>query len=193
MGWLQIGCHLGGRQDDTTCTTPPSTPGREICLGMKLKCSGLLRSFWDVHTGLLGLVLSLGLGVTFTDIVKVSSPAPYPVPSIVLDFASTGRRGTMRGGGGRILPLLCSCPLTQQITVGRPRPDLFSRCQLPPTLTSNPVHGLTSWTACTQHDLLQEGFRSFPSGHSSFAWTGMWYLELYLMASESEWAVWSRG
>lgn len=72
-----------------------------------------------------------------------------------------------------------------QITVGRPRPDLFSRCQLPPDLTSNPVHGLTSWTVCTRTDMLQEGFRSFPSGHSSFAWTGMWYLELYLMASES--------
>lgn len=71
-----------------------------------------------------------------------------------------------------------------QITVGRPRPDLFSRCQLPAGLTSNPTHGLTSWTVCTQTDKLQDGFRSFPSGHSSFGWTGMWYLELYLMASK---------
>jgi diacylglycerol diphosphate phosphatase/phosphatidate phosphatase len=69
--------------------------------------------------------------------------------------------------------------------VGRPRPDFFSRCQLPPDLTSNPVHGLTSWKVCTQTEHLQEGFRSFPSGHSSFGWSGMWYLELYLMASES--------
>ncbi|BEJ11190.1 hypothetical protein CspHIS471_0106120 [Cutaneotrichosporon sp. HIS471] len=98
----------------------------------------LRRSPWEVHSGLLGLVLSLALGVTFTQIIK--------------------------------------------ITVGRPRPDLFSRCQLPENLTSNPVHGLTTWKACTRTDLLQEGFRSFPSGHSSFAWSGMWYLELYLMA-----------
>ncbi|TXT11683.1 uncharacterized protein COLE_02093 [Cutaneotrichosporon oleaginosum] len=98
----------------------------------------LMRSPWDVHSGLLGLVLCLALGVTFTQIIK--------------------------------------------ITVGRPRPDLFSRCQLPQDLTSNPIHGLTAWTACTRTDKLQEGFRSFPSGHSSFAWSGMWYLEMYLMA-----------
>jgi diacylglycerol diphosphate phosphatase/phosphatidate phosphatase len=59
---------------------------------------------------------------------------------------------------------------------------LFDRCQLPDTLTANPTHGLTSWHACTTQDKLQEGFRSFPSGHSSFAWTGMWFLVLYLGA-----------
>jgi hypothetical protein len=32
-----------------------------------------------------------------------------------------------------------------QITVGRPRPDLFGRCEPPQDYTSNPVHGLTSW------------------------------------------------
>ncbi|ODN83744.1 hypothetical protein L202_01836 [Cryptococcus amylolentus CBS 6039] len=98
------------------------------------------RSFWDGHNGLLGLILGLGLTVTFTNIIK--------------------------------------------ITAGRPRPDLFARCILPPTLTSNPTHSLTSWTACTTTDKhrLQEGFRSFPSGHSSFAWCGMWYLILYLAA-----------
>jgi diacylglycerol diphosphate phosphatase/phosphatidate phosphatase len=69
--------------------------------------------------------------------------------------------------------------------VGRPRPDLFGRCNLPEDLTSNPVHGLTSWEACQRTDLLKDGFRSFPSGHSSFAWAGMWYFILYLCASES--------
>ncbi|RSH95495.1 hypothetical protein EHS25_000587 [Saitozyma podzolica] len=96
------------------------------------------RSFWDAHSGVLGLVLSLGLTATFTDIVK--------------------------------------------ITAGRPRPDLFARCQLPSTLTSNPTHSLTSWTACTDTSLLNDGFRSFFSGHSSFAWCGMWFLVLYLAA-----------
>lgn len=93
------------------------------------------RSFWDVHSALLGFILNLGLTLTFTNIIK--------------------------------------------ITVGRPRPDLFSRCGLPENLTENPVHGLTSWTVCTRTDKLQEGFRSFPSGHSSFAWAGMWYSILY--------------
>lgn len=44
------------------------------------------------------------------------------------------------------------------------------------------MHGLTSWKVCTETEHLQEGFRSFPSGHSSFAWTGMWYLTLFLSA-----------
>lgn len=44
------------------------------------------------------------------------------------------------------------------------------------------MHGLTSWEVCTQTEHLQEGFRSFPSGHSSFAWCGMWYLTLFLSA-----------
>ncbi|ORY29111.1 phosphatidic acid phosphatase type 2/haloperoxidase [Naematelia encephala] len=96
------------------------------------------RSLWDVHSGILGLILSLGLSETFTDIIK--------------------------------------------ITVGRPRPDLFDRCQLPSDLTSDPTHGLTSWTACTRTDLLNDGFRSFPSGHSSFSWCGMWFLILYMAA-----------
>ena len=71
-----------------------------------------------------------------------------------------------------------------QIAAGRPRPDLFSRCQIPDDYTQNPVHGLTSWTICTRTDLLTDGFRSFPSGHASFAWSGMWYLILYSAASE---------
>jgi diacylglycerol diphosphate phosphatase/phosphatidate phosphatase len=44
---------------------------------------------------------------------------------------------------------------------------------------------LTSWTVCTRTDLLQDGFRSFPSGHASFSSAGMWYLILYSAASES--------
>ncbi|RSH78806.1 uncharacterized protein EHS24_001715 [Apiotrichum porosum] len=100
--------------------------------------AAMRRSFWDAHNGLLGLVLALGLSVTFTDVLKIAA--------------------------------------------GRPRPDLFGRCQLPESYQSNPVHGLTSWRECTETSLLKDGFRSFPSGHSSFAWTGMWYLVLYLAA-----------
>ena len=69
--------------------------------------------------------------------------------------------------------------------VGRPRPDLFDRCQPPADLTENPLHSLTSWTVCTRTDLLQDGFRSFPSGHASFSAAGMWYLILYSAASRS--------
>jgi hypothetical protein len=81
--------------------------------------------------------------------------------------------------------MLIRCPSPLQITVGRPRPDIVARCVPPLDYTSNPLFGLTSWTICTRTDELQEGFRSFPSGHSSFGWAGMWYLALFAAGSES--------
>lgn len=72
-----------------------------------------------------------------------------------------------------------------KLTVGRPRPgtvgilhaitrskveviDVIDRCQ-PPAGSTDPTFGLTSYTICTQTDMdiLKDGFRSFPSGHSS--------------------------
>lgn len=52
---------------------------------------------------------------------------------------------------------------------GKPRPDLIDRCQ-PLAGSADPlVFGLSNSTICTQknHKLLKDGFRSFPSGHSS--------------------------
>ncbi|AAW47193.2 phospholipid metabolism-related protein, putative [Cryptococcus deneoformans JEC21] len=112
------------------------------------------------------------------------------VPAVFIILVAAFVRRSFWDGHNGILGLILGLGLTAtftniiKITVGRPRPDLFARCILPPDLTSNPVHGLTSWTACTTTDdgRLSEGFRSFPSGHSSFAWCGMWYLILYLAA-----------
>lgn len=52
---------------------------------------------------------------------------------------------------------------------GRPRPDLLDRCQPYPGSHDRPVYGLSDYTICTQTDKkkLSDGFRSFPSGHSS--------------------------
>ncbi|OWZ26749.1 hypothetical protein C349_06836 [Cryptococcus neoformans var. grubii Br795] len=112
------------------------------------------------------------------------------VPAVFIILVAAFVRRSFWDGHNGILGLILGLGLTAtftnivKITVGRPRPDLFARCILPPDLTSNPVHGLTSWTVCTTTDdgRLNEGFRSFPSGHSSFAWCGMWYLILYLAA-----------
>lgn len=70
--------------------------------------------------------------------------------------------------------------------IGKPRPDLLHRCNLPTGTTdpSFPGFGLTNRTACRQPDaaILQDGFRSFPSGHSSSSFAGLFYLSLYLAA-----------
>lgn len=65
--------------------------------------------------------------------------------------------------------------------VGRPRPDLISRCQPEP---GTPEHQLITYLSCTQqnHHLLHDGWRSFPSGHSSFAFAGLGYLSWFLVS-----------
>ncbi|EIM82870.1 PAP2-domain-containing protein [Stereum hirsutum FP-91666 SS1] len=68
-----------------------------------------------------------------------------------------------------------------KITVGRPRPDLIARCNPDPT-TVNPPLGLVSVDVCHQENalMLEDGFRSFPSGHSSMSFAGLGFLTLYL-------------
>lgn len=76
---------------------------------------------------------------------------------------------------------------------GKPRPDLLARCQ--PDLSDVAAHVvggfgqslserwvLVSSSICRQTDrsVLDEGFRSFPSGHASMSWQGMVYLSLWL-------------
>ena len=52
---------------------------------------------------------------------------------------------------------------------GKPRPDLIARCLPRVGSADPPVFGLSNSTICTQtnHAILKDGFRSFPSGHSS--------------------------
>ena len=63
--------------------------------------------------------------------------------------------------------------------VGRPRPDLISRCKPAP---NTPEHQLVDWHVCTEqdHHVLHDGWRSFPSGHSSFAFSGLGFLSMFL-------------
>ena len=78
---------------------------------------------------------------------------------------------------GFFVALMLTSFLTDVIknAVGRPRPDLISRCH-PRKGTAEDA--LVAWTVCTQtnHHVLQEGWRSFPSGHSSFSFSGLGYL-----------------
>lgn len=63
--------------------------------------------------------------------------------------------------------------------VGRPRPDLLDRCQ---AMAGTPIDILVDVAVCTQQNKhkLDEGFRSFPSGHSSMAFAGLGFLSLWL-------------
>jgi membrane-associated phospholipid phosphatase len=75
---------------------------------------------------------------------------------------------------------------------GKPRPDLLDRCQ--PDIENaaryvvggfageNPLGLLYSAGICKQsdHEKLDDGFRSYPSGHSSSAAAGLVYLSLFL-------------
>ena len=63
--------------------------------------------------------------------------------------------------------------------VGRPRPDLLSRCHPAPDAKPNVLLTIDVCTMPKDHTL-QDGWRSFPSGHSSFSFAGLGFLSLFL-------------
>ncbi|KAF2091326.1 acid phosphatase/Vanadium-dependent haloperoxidase [Saccharata proteae CBS 121410] len=103
---------------------------------------------------------------------------------LLILWAAAFRPGTHKAHV-TILGFFISLILTSFITdvvknaVGRPRPDLIARCKPAP---GTPAHTLVTYTICTEtdHHTLHDGFRSFPSGHSSFAFSGLGYLALFL-------------
>lgn len=96
---------------------------------------------------------------------------------------------------GLALSLATAFMFTQgmKLLFGKPRPDLLSRCQ--PDLGNIATHAVGSYATafspewvlvnsgiCQQTDRskLDDGFKSFPSGHASFSWAGLLYLSLFL-------------
>ncbi len=63
--------------------------------------------------------------------------------------------------------------------IGRPRPDFLARCQ---PAANTPTNVLVTISVCTQENMskLIDGFRSTPSGHASFSFSGLLYLSLWL-------------
>ena len=82
---------------------------------------------------------------------------------------------------GWFISLILTLFITDLIknAVGRPRPDLIARCKPEP---GTPDHQLVTFEICTEmnHHTLHDGWRSFPSGHSSFAFSGLGYLAIFL-------------
>ena len=87
---------------------------------------------------------------------------------------------------GLLTSLILSAFLADVVknAVGRPRPDLIARCQ---PAKGTPEHELVTIDVCTQKDRhkLQDGWRSFPSGHSTFAFGGLGFLALYVSSLHS--------
>jgi diacylglycerol diphosphate phosphatase/phosphatidate phosphatase len=81
---------------------------------------------------------------------------------------------------GLLVSVALSCFITDVIknAVGRPRPDLISRCKPAP---GTPKDQLVTIAVCTETDshTLQDGWRSFPSGHSSLSFAGLGFLALF--------------
>ncbi|KAL8636992.1 MAG: hypothetical protein Q9226_009174, partial [Calogaya cf. arnoldii] len=100
-------------------------------------------------------------------------------------------------GLGLSLALSFFLTLGMKNMFGKPRPDLLSRCdpdyenQAQYALGGYPqvLNGLylVSSTICRQPDkgILNDGFSSFPSGHSSYSFAGLFYLALYLASKFS--------
>ncbi|KAK5112819.1 hypothetical protein LTR85_011153 [Meristemomyces frigidus] len=105
-----------------------------------------------------------------------------------------------KGWAGLALAVATAFFITQgaKNLFGKPRPDLLARCQ--PDLSNIAAHvvggfgqdisarwTLVSSSICTNQDasVVNDGFRSFPSGHSSFSWSGLLYLTLFLCSKFS--------
>ncbi|KAG6874054.1 hypothetical protein C0995_006911 [Termitomyces sp. Mi166 len=115
-----------------------------------------IRSWWDFHNSTLGLILGLALTGSITQFTKITVGRPRP---------------------GAFQSYLYGCT-TQAFAFPE---DVLDRCKLPPG-TTDPEFGLSYWQLCTQTDnsILRDGFRSFPSGHSSMSFAGLGFLAFYL-------------
>ncbi|KAL2622401.1 hypothetical protein R1flu_002606 [Riccia fluitans] len=95
------------------------------------------------------------------------------------------KRRNVRDTHHAILGLLTAIFLTGVITdaikdgVGRPRPDFFFRCF--PDGNVQYTQDLIQEVICTGKESdIREGYKSFPSGHTSWSFAGLGYLSFYL-------------
>jgi diacylglycerol diphosphate phosphatase/phosphatidate phosphatase len=107
------------------------------------------KRLWELNCGILGLMLAVGAS-----------------------FVITGTDCGETCGNGRTLMWMRWLG-TLKNAIGKPRPDLIARCNLTATEVSgffeNGNYSLAGHEHCHQSDnaILKDGFRSFPSGHSS--------------------------
>lgn len=109
--------------------------------------------------------------------------APLVLQWIINILTTRSRWDAHNSALGLVLSLSLAGAFTQvvKMTVGRPRPDVLDRCHPDPS-TVDPPFGLSSVAICHQSDssILNDGFMSFPSGHSSLSFAGLAFLSLYI-------------
>jgi diacylglycerol diphosphate phosphatase/phosphatidate phosphatase len=104
---------------------------------------------WEMNCGILGLGLSVAGTICVTGALKNATGKPRPdiIARYVPGDASAGRRGSL---GSQLTPR-------------------NNRCNPRQGATNAAVWGLVTSEICTQtdHRILKDGFKSWPSGHAS--------------------------
>ncbi|PNS14944.1 Diacylglycerol pyrophosphate phosphatase 1 [Sphaceloma murrayae] len=111
------------------------------------------------------------------------------IPLVIIVLWLLATKSPIQKAHITVLSFLITLILTSFLTdivknsVGRPRPDLLARCKPKANTPRDKLVGIEVCTETSAH-LLQDGWRSFPSGHSSFAFSGLGYLG-YFFASQT--------
>ncbi|KAG0349138.1 hypothetical protein BG005_011128 [Podila minutissima] len=119
----------------------------------------------------------------------------FAVPAVVMSCIAVFYKRSYTDVHNALLGLMLTQSLVMIVTdsikiaVGRPRPDFLDRCLsiydndaagTPVGPLTDPINMLSTSAICTRQDLLRDGFKSFPSGHSSFSFGGLAFLAMYL-------------
>ncbi|RMZ87045.1 hypothetical protein DV736_g5726, partial [Chaetothyriales sp. CBS 134916] len=135
------------------------------------------------------LVSDLRISHPFADPERVTSLENYIycaiVPAALILLWGLVFRPGFHQAHVTILGILVSIILAGFLTaviknaIGRPRPDLIARCIVRLGTSADKLVGIE---VCTNQnkDMLDDGWRSFPSGHSSLAFAGFGYFALFL-------------
>ncbi|RMZ84575.1 hypothetical protein DV737_g1242, partial [Chaetothyriales sp. CBS 132003] len=135
------------------------------------------------------LVSDLRISHPFADPERVTSLENYiycaVVPTALILLWGFVFRPGFHQAHVTILGILVSITLAGFLTaviknaIGRPRPDLITRCIVRLGTSADKLVGIE---VCTNEDkdVLNDGWRSFPSGHSSLAFSGLGYFALFL-------------
>lgn len=108
-----------------------------------------------------------------------------PLPLVLLTLLTLSTPQNRHKTHPALLGLATSMLLTTFLTdilknaIGRPRPDLLARCA---PAAETPPNDLVTVDVCTEtdHHKLHDGFRSFPSGHSSLAFSSLAWTAIFL-------------